>query len=318
MRNRHTSSKFRFFPRITFVLIAGLMLSCSRTASKESNADPAASRLEKAYALIDSDREDEAIELLRASLAETLSVGRHGEEFKAALASAYVKRAGLPAQSFYSFARTWMETENTDDFSFVPRASSDANGEEPKTALELFETYGLQSLAFILQIKSRFDRLPDLEAEQDLELQKAVEVLATISEPSRGVALYRALLQTVRFKYRLKGGLYFQTGSHSTGSAAPSAGASTDPVACLSEKSAFVAGLESLASDVDSILSDLKLAFPSQEASMSSAQRGVREARLELAKLKTQALAQSGLGGFEWQEVSRFVRRQFGWEWSCL
>lgn len=282
------------------VLACGIVLACAR---RDDTRSTPSQRLALAYKQIDEGQTTEAISSLESELRSGSLTREREEDLRAALASAHVKEAGLSAASFYKFARAWMDSgDNGDGFSFfaAPRSSEAQVSDAP---LQIFQREGLEGLALVLQIKSRFDALPVVDASGVQSLTRALAALEPLKSPSKGVALYRGLIRTVRFKHRLIAG--------------PFQGARLVASKCEIDASGFVDPLVSIANETALVGSDLALAFPKSAANLESFVANARGAATSLTKLAGQLRTNDKTLPFEITEVLRFVQVHLGWKWTC-
>jgi hypothetical protein len=291
---------------ISLTALAIALFACACTGdSDRSGANSDEQHISLAYRMIDENKTDEAMVILQSTLDDgRVREPEQTEKLRAALASAHVKRAGLTADRFYRFARSWMADDSDGGvFSFFAHPESKSDSDKKSSAIEIFQNEGLATLALILQIKNRFDTLPMVDDAGAEELRQALDILQPLPAPSKGVALYRVLIRIVRFKHRLVGGVFDQ--------------AKLKNAECQVDVSGFFKPLIEIAGETTTITSDLASAFPKSAESLMQAKGEIQKALKSLQTLQASAQVDSGKTSFELGEVLRLVHTQLGWNWTC-
>ena len=168
-------------------LTAASLSSCGQ--SKNVNETP----INRAYRLIDEDRDQDAI----AILLEQVEAHPDSAECKAALASAYAHHAGFKIQEFGNF---FVDSKKMSDISDTFTGSNN-KVEEIEFKVDDFALNFSNLLLKYSKMMSVYKDIPSIKKENEIYLEEAIKIMESIKAPRQSDGTYLAVLRAVQFKY---------------------------------------------------------------------------------------------------------------------
>lgn len=209
------------------------------------------SELDRAGALIDQERYDEAIALL-----EDLRRDSGQLKIKVYLASAYAGRAGLKSVEYWQVARRYkqvLEDEKNEDPAVAPVLSPKSLPAAVPKWIRFAIPHFDKKLREFNRVRARLAALPLVPNDRRADLEKAREILAESAQ--EGPRLYRAVLGVIlmRSHFEEANERVAELDTDKEGNCSPVVGAILHQL-----KLSYVLTVE--------VLSDLRLAFPAKTA----------------------------------------------------
>jgi len=183
---------------ICIILCIPLFLSCQKKSGREEGS------VERAYKLIDADREEEAIVLLE----EEYNKDPKNKPIKVALASAYAKRAGITLEAFYDllnykvFSKPLGESGLSSELNSSGLKTNSAYSRQGKTVNEATQSIA-KIMGLALDAAKTFYYLPNIDPERRLDLYQAIYHMNTLEDKTKGEHLYLAILKILELKFVL-------------------------------------------------------------------------------------------------------------------
>ncbi|MBX3017560.1 MAG: hypothetical protein KF767_06715 [Bdellovibrionaceae bacterium] len=228
-----------------------LTLGCQNNRSERVRE----SEIDRAGALIDQERYDEAITLL-----EDMRKDSGQLKIKVYLASAYAGRAGLKSVEYWQVSKRYkqiLEEEKNED----PKAAAILSPKSLPGAVPRWIRFAIphfdKKLREFNRVRSRLSALPLIPEEKRADIEKARDVLS--ESANEGPRLYRAVLGIIlmRSHFEEANERVAELNTDKEGNCSPVVGSILHQL-----KISYVLTVE--------ILSDLRLAFPSKAAEIDA------------------------------------------------
>lgn len=230
--------KPRFY--LARILILALTLTtlaaCSKGRVKRTDV------VSRAYQMIDAQQPDQAIKLLERALEDE----PENKSYKTVLASAYAHRAGFKVQKLVPILK------QAQDFQRLQGNKEPGDGKVKAVAFDLGSLVNKSSA--LAQV---FDSIPNVAVERLPDLQHAISILADLGpEINPSDAIYKAILEIILFKHYLVENLLGEN----------PAATNQALERCQIQVNLFVETFQVLASLLQEIYVDLRIAHPGQTA----------------------------------------------------
>lgn len=173
---------------ILLLLVASFLVTGGCAPQKSMNEAP----LTRAYRLIDSQRDDEAIEYLNQLIQKDSN-----QDYQVALASAYAHKAGVKIQKFAGLVG------DSQKISDLPQDLKLVDDKEKELTFKIddFANNLSNLLVKYSKILTVYAAIPSVSSENSMYLEEAIKIMESIEKPRPSDAIYRAILRVVQFKH---------------------------------------------------------------------------------------------------------------------